>query len=318
MSLIRRIAPSLLAAGLAILAAVNPQLPVTRELRDALVVIDITRSMNVRDMDGRSRLDATRSTIRDWIARQPCGTRIGLAIFTERRSLTLFAPVEICADFASLAGALASLDWRMAWEGDSMISKGLNHALTRAAEFGVPLVFVTDGHEAPPLPYSGPDAFAGDGPGGVIIGVGGTTPAPIPKFDEDGHETGFYEAGDVQHAPARRGPPPTDASSRPGYHPRNNPYGESDLEGSEHLSAMRAAYLGQLAEARELGFVHLAAGPKAIDTALARHAPSRADTVQRGLGPVFGFLALLALLTGWLPAPPPGTVRIWRRRFGLS
>lgn len=301
MRLPRRVVPPTLAAGLALVAALNPTVPGTRELRDVLLVIDITRSMNVRDMDGRSRLEASRATMRDWVARQPCGTRVGLAIFTERRTLTLFTPVEICADFASLAGALEALDWRMAWEGDSMISKGLNHGLARAAELDAALVFVTDGHEAPPLPYSGPDAFRGESPGGIIVGVGGPMPSPIPKFDEDGREVGFYEASDVQHAPARRGPPPPDAASRPGFHPRNNPYGESDLEGSEHLSVLRASYLEQLAETRELGFVRLAEGPEAIDTALAGHASARNVDTPRSLGPLFGFLAFVAFLAGWLP-----------------
>ncbi|MBL3569755.1 hypothetical protein BV509_20630 [Rhodovulum sulfidophilum] len=301
----RRLLPPLLAAGFAGLAALNPAWPVTRDLRDALIVIDITRSMNVRDMAGRSRLDAARAVLRDWISRQPCGTRAGLAVFTERRTLTLIAPVDVCADFASLDRALAALDWRMAWEGDSMVSKGLNHGLARARAFGVPLIFVTDGHEAPPLPYSGPETFSGDCPGGVIVGAGGDVPAPIPKFDDDGREAGFYGPADVQHAPARRGPPPPDAASRPGFHPRNNPYGEADLDGTEHLSALRASHLRRLAAPCGLGVVRLSQGPAALDAAMAAHARTRTVTVRRGLAPLFGLFALAALVAGWAPRHLP-------------
>lgn len=287
--------------ALALLAALGPGIPRPQRLTDALLVLDITRSMNVRDMGGEtSRLAYAQTALRDWIARRPCGSRLGLAVFTERRSLTLFKPVEICADFAAIAGTLEGLDWRMAWEGDSMISKGLDHALARARELGVPLIFVTDGQEAPPLPYAGPAAFRGDSPGGLILGIGGDQPAPIPKFDDLGREAGFYQPQDVQHSPSRVGAPPPDASERPGYHPRNNPYGESDLEGSEHLSSLRADYLRDLAAQRGLGFLRLSDGPAAIDRALAQYAPAHVATVTRSLSPILAAAALVLLLALWV------------------
>ena len=307
----------LAASALVLLAAIGPGVTSRQALRDVLVVVDISRSMNVRDMDGASRLDAARAMLKGWIAGLPCGSRVGLGFFTERRSLTLLDPVEICTDYAALAGTLDALDWRMAWEGDSMISKGLNHALRRAADLHAGLVFVTDGQEAPPLPYSGPDALRGTSPGGVILGVGGDTPAPIPKFDDLGREVGFYEAGDVQNAPARIGPPPADAESRPGYNPRNNPYGESDLTGNEHLSALRADYLTTLAGARGMGFRRLTDGAPALNAALAQHVPARETAARRSLAPVLAALALILLAAAWLagwraPAPRSAGKEIWR------
>ncbi len=297
----RRLAPPLAAAVFAAAAAFGPSLPLERDLRDALVTVDVTRSMNVRDMNGLTRLEAARAALRLWIADQPCGTRVGLAIFTERRSLTLFEPVEVCADFATLSAALEALNWRMAWEGDSMISRGLDHALDRAAQLKAGLIFVTDGHEAPPLPYAGANRFMGESPGGVILGVGGAAPSPIPKFDDLGREAGFYGPHDVQHAPARIGPPPADAESRPGFHPRNNPYGEADLEGAEHLSALRAEHLRELALKRDLGFLRLSDGPRALSAAFAARSSvgTRRVPASFDLSPVFGALALLALLAGW-------------------
>lgn len=296
----RRLVLPAAAALLALAAALGPSVPGSRALRDVLVVVDITRSMNVRDMDGAARLDAARAMLERWIAGLPCGSRVGLGFFTERRSLTLLNPVEICADYAALAGTLQALDWRMAWEGDSMISKGLNHALRRAHDLGAGLVFVSDGQEAPPLPYAGADPWRGASPGGVILGVGGDSPAPIPKFDDLGRETGFYDAADVQHAPARIGPPPADAQSRPGYNPRNNPYGEADLTGNEHLSALRATYLQGLAGPRGMGFVRLAEGPAALDAALARHVAPRTIPTRRSLSPLLAGLALMLLAAAWL------------------
>lgn len=301
---LRRLALPAAAALLAGAATLGPQLDRPQRLTDVLVVIDITRSMNVRDMEGRSRLDDARDRLGDWIASRPCGSRIGLAVFTERRSLTLFEPVEICRDFATLSGALAALDWRMAWDGDSMIQRGLDHALRRAAGMDAALVFVTDGHEAPPLPWSGPAPFTGDSPGGIILGVGGDRPAPIPLFDDLGREVGFYAKTDVQHAPARLGAPPPDAADRPGYHPRNNPYGESDLEGSEHMSALRLDYLQGLAPERGLTALRLSDGPAAIDAALARATPGRVARTSQSLSPPLAALALALLLAAWAVALP--------------
>lgn len=289
-----------IATVLALLAALDLGIPRKQRLSDALIVIDITRSMNVRDMNGRSRLDFTRETLRDWIVSRPCGSKIGLAIFTERRSLTLLEPVEVCADYAALSGTLMGLVWRMAWEGDSMIQKGLDHAMDRASGLGVPLIFVTDGQEAPPLPFAQQPRQTGKSPGGLILGVGQDIPSQIPKFDDLGREIGFYGPNDVQHAPARIGAPPPDASERPGYHPRNNPYGESDLEGHEHLSALQADYLDALAAARDLGFLRLDQGPAAIERALAAYAPTHPVTVTRSLAPVFGAAALFLMLGLWI------------------
>lgn len=296
----RRILFPAAVAVLAMLAAFNPTVPGRQNLIDTLVVVDITRSMNVRDMGGQSRLEYARIALRDWIGSRPCGSRTGLAVFTERRSLTLFEPVEICADFSVIERSLEALDWRMAWEGDSLISRGVNHALDRAAQLGVALVFVTDGHEAPPLPYEGAARHHGGNPGGLILGAGGEALAPIPKFDDLGRETGFYEESDLQQAPARIGAPPPDAAERPGYHPRNNPYGEADLEGNEHLSQMRGSYLQALAEERGLGFLSLGAGPVAIEQALAAHAPSHREPVRHGLAPYIGAFACALLLALWL------------------
>lgn len=303
------------AALLAATAAMDPRLAGARAARDLFIVVDVTQSMNVRDMGGGlSRIDAAKAAAADLLSRQPCGARVGLGVFTERRSLTLIEPVEVCAAFAPLTEALSGLDWRMAWEGDSMIARGVHHALDRAGALDAGLVFMTDGHEAPPPPYAGGPRHDGEGAlrGGLLVGVGGPEPSPIPRFDDFGREIGFWGPGDVQHAPARVGPPPPDASSRPGYHPRNNPYGESDLIGAEHLSAMRLDSLRALAEPLGLGVVALSEGSDALDAALAAAIEARPATGKRPVGRVAALAALalaacvhIAALRGASPARRP-------------
>ncbi|MGE7417111.1 vWA domain-containing protein [Methylobacterium tarhaniae] len=295
------------AFALTALTGVAPHLAVTGQRVEALVVIDITGSMNTRDerLDGKpaSRLDKAKAVLRGLAASLPCGSRLGLGLFAERRTFLLFEPIETCADFAALDGALANLDWRMGWEGDSRVAAGLFRAIGLAGDLGSDLVFVTDGHEAPPLPARGGPAFEGK-PGavrGLIVGAGGHTPSPIPRYDDRGREIGFYGAEDVPHE-NRFGPPPPDADKREGYNPRNAPFGAAAAPGQEHLSSVRETYLRGLAAETGLAYAPLDA-PGGLAGPLTAAATPRTRPVRLDLRPVLGGTALAALLVlfGLLP-----------------
>ncbi|WP_371346301.1 VWA domain-containing protein [Ancylobacter sp. IITR112] len=295
----------LLAALLAILAALfAPRIVQTGNVRDILVVIDVTGSMNVRDAGlagaPATRLAAAKAGARDILAALPCGSRLGLAIFTERRSFLLFEPAEICENFAAIAGSIDDLDWRMAWEGDSYVARGVHSALALAAGLKADLVFMSDGHEAPPLAGGALPGFDGK-PGevaGLLVGVGASEPSPIPKFDQDGREVGFYEEQDVPQE-NRTGPPPEDAASRAGWNPRNAPWGGEAATGTEHLSAMREAHLRALAAQTGLGFVALGTGGGLIAAVEADTRPRPVEMrVDTAAIPAALALFCLALLFG--------------------
>lgn len=291
----------LAACGLALLTLVAPTVPTTGPSYHLLAVVDVTGSMNVRDMGSErlatSRLEAVKAQLRDLLAQLPCGSRLGLGIFTERRSFLLFEPVETCANFAPLDGAIAALNWRMAWEGDSYVARGLYSALSLAATLDADLLFLSDGHEAPPLPHNGPPPFDGKvgAVGGSIVGVGGSAPVPIPKFDGFGHEIGFLQVSDVPQE-NRHGRPPEDAPQRPGWHPRNAPWGGDAAAGDEHLSALRAAHLQALATATGLGYATLSAAENLFPIVAARARPRPVPQPFR-TAPLFAALALAALTT---------------------
>ena len=305
-----------------IAALAQPRVTLSHPAYDLLFVLDITGSMNARDyrLEGQpaSRLQFVKHTLRQLLARLPCGSRFGLAIFTERRSFLLFVPVEVCENFAPIDGALAALDWRMAWEGDSRIASGLHSAIEMAGELQADLVLLTDGQEAPPLPTTGPPAFEGE-PGdvrGLIVGVGGRTPVPIPKFDDRGREIGFVAAEDVPHE-TRVGPPPADASSREGWHPRNAPFGAVPIVGSEHLTAVREEHLRALARQTGLGFA-LLTDAGALETALRREAVPRSIETAVDLRPLPAGLALAALLAVYGILPLARAFRARRHTSRLS
>ena len=288
----------LAAAFLALAVALAmPRLALARQARDLLVVIDVTGSMNVRDyaVDGApvSRLATAKRAARALLADLSCQSRVGLGIFTERRSFLLFEPAEVCENFAAIDGAIDDLNWRMAWEGDSYVARGVHAGLALAADLGANLVFLTDGQEAPPLAGGAIPGFDGQ-PGkvaGLLIGVGATAPSPIPKFNEEGREIGFYAEEDVAQE-NRSGPPPADAPSRAGWNPRNAPWGGEAATGTEHLSAMREDYLHQLAAQTGLGFAALR-DPASLSAAV--EAGTRARSVEV-LVDVAAFPAALALL----------------------
>lgn len=250
------------ALALTLVALLVPRIDLTRDAYDVLAVVDITTSMNTRDVTGGgktvSRLDAAKTALRETLPKLPRGSRLGLGFFTERRTFLLFDPIEVCENFAALDEAVAQLDWRMAWEGDSYVSKGLYSAIEIAKSLEADLIFITDGHELPPLPFSGLSPFDGKpgDVGGLIVGIGGRTPTPLLKYDEEGREIGTYAAQEVPQE-NRSGPPPPDAATRPGYHPKWAPFGNATVDNGEHVAVVREAYLQQLASVTGLSYAYL-------------------------------------------------------------
>lgn len=299
---------ALIAALLSTAAALLvPRMRLEREVLDVVAFVDITASMNTRDMgEGaapESRLEAAKGALLRLIEDLPCRSRLGLGVFTERRVLLFLGPVDVCESFAPLAAAVSELDWRMAWEGDSYVTKGIHSAYGEAARLGAGLLFLTDGHEAPPLPPgSGLPDFEGDAGRvkGLIVGVGDRAKSPIPKFDDEGRETGTYGPGDVTQE-NRSGPPPKDAESRPGYHPKWAPFGSGPAQGDEHLTSVRTAHLEALAAQLGLAYMELKTAPELID-ALDGHAAMRKVDVDVDLGPLLAATAL-AILTALYGLP---------------
>lgn len=230
-----------------------------------LFTVDITGSMNVRDYSYRgtpqSRLERSKQVMLDIVQSLPCGSQAGLAIFTERRSFLLLENIEVCQNYSPLSQAIELLNWRMAWEGDSHITRGLHSALALSQELHSDLIFISDGQESPPLPYHGRPTYEvpANGtytPQGFILGAGSRTLSPIPKFDEQGHEIGFYEEDEVDQE-NRLGMPPSGSEERDGWHPRNAPFGANKAQGTEHLSSVKFTHLHDLANDTGLHYVDL-------------------------------------------------------------
>ncbi|MFZ2652452.1 MAG: VWA domain-containing protein [Burkholderiaceae bacterium] len=251
----------------------HPTLPRQRALVEHVVVLDVTQSMNVRDelLEGRpvSRLSFAKHALNGALQQMPCGSKLAWGLFTEARSYLLFTPIEVCANRAELRASLEGISGAMAWSGNSEVAKALHSGagIVKALPGAPSLVFVTDGHEAPPLnPRHRPhyDDKAGAFTG-LIVGVGQAKPSPIPKTDPGGRPLGYWGADDVQQADAYSMGRGASVSAEAMVEDEHDLAGTAPgsissvgaTPGSEHLSGLREAYLRLLAAENGLEFHRL-------------------------------------------------------------
>ncbi|MGR9089408.1 MAG: vWA domain-containing protein [Gammaproteobacteria bacterium] len=243
----------LIAAALLAATFAGPTLDLTRPTFRYVFVFDITQSMNVvdvpRDAPSVSRLDYAKDAVIESLSGLPCGTEAGVALFSGHRAFLLVTPIEICANYSELSTIVRRIDWRMTWKARSEVAKGVHKSMNLLKQLPATtrLVFFTDGHEAPPINPELPPRYDGE-PGdvaGLVIGVGGATPVPIPKFDDTGVQRGFWSADEVTHLDAFSAM----QNAREGI--------TSDVQGSEHLSSLREAYLEGIAQSTGLTYARL-------------------------------------------------------------
>ncbi|WP_026600686.1 vWA domain-containing protein [Methylomonas sp. 11b] len=291
----------LLAAALLCLSVVffHPQTRAQVSLYRLVFIVDITRSMNTEDyqLDKQplGRLQYVKYALRQELLKLPCGSQVGLGVFTERRSTLLFEPIEVCSGFAEIDAAIAALDWRMAWAADSRIASGLLNTLEMLKDKDRTLVFFSDGQEAPPPnPRYKPDLSAvKDQVKGVIVGVGGDQLSPIPKFDAKGQRQGFYKPDDVPHR-SSFGESDLNPEKIQGYNARNAPFGSEAATGDEHMSRLHESYLRQLAAESGLQYWRLT-DVGSLDQALQQAEFAKPSQRQVDIGWRYAGLALLLL-----------------------
>lgn len=318
----------LLAALLLVATLFEPTLPAERGSVEHLMVLDITQSMNVPDMTWRgrpaSRLAAAKAMLAEAITELPCDSKVGLGVFSEYRAFVMLAPVEVCANRHELLASLGEIDGRMAWTGNSEVAKGLNSSLRAARELaGRPsVVFVSDGHEAPPVsPRYRPkfdDVAPGDEVSGVIVGVGGDTPLPIPKTDPSGRPLGAWRADEVLQTDPRslgRGASVTGEAMADGDDTLPVVPLPGATPGREHLSSLREAYLQVLAGETRLQY-HRLVDAEGLRRTLVEQRLQRPRLAHVDLRPWLGAVALAAMLVGFGALRSLGSLLARRREVG--
>jgi mxaL protein len=196
-----------LAALLVAACLARPEYTLPRKVFRYMLVFDITQSMNTQDyhLEGlpRDRLGLAKEAVRRALHELPCGSEVGLGLFTTQTVHFLFEPLEICDHFGVIDDVLGHIDWRMAWSADTHVEMGLYHAIRELEKHspGVRLAFLTDGQETPPQSvrpqFDGKPAEVG----GALIGVGGTAPVSVPRYDRENQLLGYWENADIEKPP---------------------------------------------------------------------------------------------------------------------
>ncbi len=234
-----------------------------------------------------SQLAYARHAVREALHGLPCGSRIGLGAFVEYRTLLLVAPIEVCENYHDLLVSLDYIDGRMRWRESSEISKGVFWSIRASKELGENsnVLFLTDGHESPPLRRRAQPIFDDIEPGeihGWLIGVGGHTPLPIPRTDREGNRMGFWRADEVVQRTIKSGEVGQDQSS-------------------EHLSSLRETHLLTLAQLVGFEYARLEEASTVKEAMLDRRFAQR-EPVPTDLYWIPAFAALILLVVRFRPA----------------
>tara|TARA_R110002167_G_scaffold24552_2_gene86098 strand:+ start:1146 stop:2075 length:930 start_codon:yes stop_codon:yes gene_type:complete len=274
-----------------------PRTDRTVKVMDLLFVLDITQSMDVKDVeqDGQviSRLTWATEYTRQTLQQLPCGSHVGLAAFTEARSLVLINPVEVCSSYNDLTQILSKINGSMAWALSSEVSKAAFVAIDQAKlmEPSPDVVFITDGHEAPPLHETLYPKYQGKlgEVSGVFVGVGGDKLLPIPKHELDGTENGFWQQNEVMHedvyASLRN-----DSKEVRAARPHN-----------EHLSSQKKSNLEKLAKMLNFDYVASPSTSNTVIDALKQKVKTRDQVVDYNWAPWFIGIALFLLVLLYFP-----------------
>jgi mxaL protein len=266
------------------------------KIMDELFVLDITDSMNVEDAqvngDNVSRLAWAKEFTRRALLDMPCGAHAGLAIFSEARTLILMNPVEVCASYHDLTRMLNAFEPHMAWARSSEVSKAVYTAIRQAKEIDPKptIVFVTDGHESPPLHESLFPKFDGK-PGeirGLMVGVGGDDLLPIPKTNEAGEIEGVWGVNDVMHQDVYASLQADTTVS-------------VSKKRTEHLSSQKRAHLQTLADRVGFDFVSSPTKPGKLVDAIRAQSETRPQTIDYDLYSWLAAIALALILLVYLP-----------------
>lgn len=287
----------LLVVILVILALFFPRTDRTVKVMDLMFILDITQSMDVDDVEVNgekaTRLEWAQEYTKQALQQLPCGSHVGLAAFSESRSLILMNPVEICSSYNDLTQMLSKIHGSMAWALSSEVSKAVFGAINQAKlmDPSPDLVFITDGHEAPPLHATLYPKYKKklDGVTGVFVGVGGDELLPIPKHKFDGTADGFWTQGEVLHEDvyaSLRSESDEIRNSRPK---------------TEHLSSQKKDNIERLAKMLNFDAILSPKKSSAIIDALESKVDTRDQVVNYNWAPWFASIALFLLVLLYLP-----------------
>ena len=181
-------------------AILRPSIPFRHNIYTYFLVADISQSMNASDMkiNGKTvtRMAYMQKMMHEVVASLPCGTKVSVGLFAGNAVAAMYAPIEVCQNFAAIQDTISHLDWRMAWSGNSRVRESLyvTAKVVRAMPEPAQVVYFTDGEEAPKLHAFNTkslEEFQG-GNDWIFVGIGTEQGIAIPKLSEDNQVIGYW------------------------------------------------------------------------------------------------------------------------------
>lgn len=283
-------------ALLCLLAAIlRPTIPFKRNIYTYFLVADISQSMNATDMvlNGKkvSRMAYMQNLMHEVVASLPCDTKVSIGLFAGNSVAAMYAPIEVCRNFAAIQDTIDHLDWRMAWSGNSRLRESLY--VTAKVVRGLPepaqVLYFTDGEEAPKLHAFNTKSLAEfqGGDDWLLVGIGTEEGTAIPKLSEDNQVIGYWsnESFAMQPGIAQI------SESTLGVRDDNVATGEHD----RYTSRLAAEYMQALSQ--EIGAKYIKGDSSYhVLQAMKAQKPARRDIAPLALDWLFATLAGLCIL----------------------
>lgn len=285
---------------LLVAALFQPSMPVKNNIYSYFFVLDITQSMNAADMviHGKpaTRLAHTKQLLRESLSTLPCGTKVGIGMFSGVNVVTLYLPVDVCENFNSIQDTLDHIDWRSAWTADSRVRESMLSTARVVANFTEPaqVVFFTDGEEAPKLhQFNTRDlSTLQNADGWLLVGVGTEAGAPVPKYTEKNQLIGYWSHDSMQLAP---GAAPIAAA---GLLKRTKDVAENPQD--RFISKLSENTMQAMA--KEIGASYVRGDTyQKLKSAMRQQKPARREWTFFSLSSVLSALAGLLLIAAYMP-----------------
>lgn len=282
------------------IAVIKPTAMIKHNIYSYFIVLDITQSMNTADMkvNGKliSRMDYAKKILSETLSTLPCGTKVGLGLFSGVNVVALYTPIELCENFSSLQDTLEHAQWRNAWTADSRIREGLLASAQVMNNFPEPaqLVFLTDGEEAPKLhAFNTRDLSTfQSGDGWLLVGIGSLGGGSIPMYNDKNQHIGYWSHESMQLAP---GAAPIAAA---GILQRKSDLAESPQD--RYVSKLAENYLQSTSKEINAQYIRAENAHQLIE-AMKNQKPARREKAPFSLAWVMATLAGFILLSAYIP-----------------
>ena len=305
---------------LLVIALFKPTVPIKRDIYSYIMVMDISQSMNVKDMSilGKTvtRMEYQQHLLHRIIGEMPCGTQVSMSLFAGVSVAALYTPIEVCENFAAIEDTIDHLDWRNGWSGNSRVRESMVTLAKLIRSFPEPaqVVYFSDGEETPKLHIFNTRDLTGfqGGKDWLLVGIGSDKGTAIPKLDDKNQLIGYWSAESFAMQPG------VAQIAQDNIGTREDSVATADSD--RYMSRLDEKYM--ISVAKEVGGNYVnGSSVQNVLAAMKAQPPARRSKADFELKWLFASTAGLLFLAAYLPKHPVKETKeifkdfITRRRF---